>query len=284
MALNVAIVSRDAAVRDAAARAFAGAPAHWSVELCSAEPTDADVVVHGADAAAEGSIVFDPARPDEALKAVEATRAAGRVYVVAAAVGGAGATSVALHVSAALGRSACCAELAGASGRVGLPEDARTWAHDDDLARSALPVAGGFRVLCAPRPCPDVTAFPLETARAAFGRLVLDAGTRRDLSAVLGSATAGVVVTTPTRPAALAARALVEEFPDTRWAVVVNRLGPGGQIMRAGLEGLLGRPIAVELPCCAALRDAEDESRLLRGSWRRWPRGIGRLARALEAC
>lgn len=284
MTLKVAIVSRDPEVRAAAARAFQAAPREWNVELRSDEPVNADVVVHGSDVGGAGAIVFDPARPDEALRAVEASAGRGRVYVVVGAAGGVGATTLALHLSAALA-PACCAELAGPSARLGLPDDARTWLpRDDDVALHALPVAEGVRVLRAPEPCPPPDAFPLERARAAFPRLVLDAGTRRDLDPVLSSVTAAVVVTTPTRPAALAARSLVEAFPETRWTVVVNRLGPGGQIMRGGLEQLLGRRVGIELPCCPALRDAEDEARLLEGSWRRWTRGAARLAKALTSC
>lgn len=283
MTLKVAIVSRDEDVRAAAARTFGSAPAQWEVALHTDEPGDADVVVHGADLAERGGLVFDPKRPEDALRAVEAAAGAGRTYVVAAAVGGAGATTVALHLTAALA-PACCAELAGPSTRLGLPNDARTWLpRDDDRSLQGLPVAG-IHVLRAPDPCPAPESFPLEEAHASFDRLVLDAGARRDLDPVLARCDAAIVVTTPTRPSCLAARELVERFAETRWTVVVNRLGPGGQIMRGGLEQLLGRRVAIELPCCPALRDAEDEARLLTGSWRRWTRGVARVAAALEAC
>jgi hypothetical protein len=283
MSLEVAIVSRDAEVRAAAARTFAAAPPDWSIRLCAEDPGDADVVIRGTDVAAPGTILFDPARPDDALRAVATASGPGRVYAVVASVGGAGATTIALHLGAAL--RACYAELTSPSARLGLPDDARTWLPDDeDLERSALPVAGGLRVLRSPLPCPGAGAFPLEAARSVFDRLVLDAGTQRDVGPLLAASSAAVVVTTPTRPGALAARALTEEHPGVRWVVVVNRLGPGGQIMRAALEQLLARPVAVELACCPALRDAEDEARLLNGGWRRWFRGVAALARALERC
>lgn len=284
MTLKVAIVSRDARVRAAAAVAFQDAPSQWRVELRSDEPEDADVVVRGADVAEGDGIVFDPDRPGDALRAVEAAAGGGRVYVVAGAAGGAGVTTLALHLAAALA-SSCCAELAGPSARLGLPEDARTWLpRDDDSSLHGLPVAGGFHLLRAPAPCPSPEVFPLDEASASFSRLVLDVGTRRDIGSVLDSCNAAVLVTPPTRPAAHAARELTAAFPEARWTVVVNRLGPGGQIMRGGLEELLGRRVAIELPCCPALRDAEDEARLLTGSWRRWTRGVARLARALTAC
>ncbi|HYP23434.1 MAG TPA: hypothetical protein VEV43_07670 [Actinomycetota bacterium] len=281
---KVAIVSNDPAVRDAAATAFATAPPEWTVELRSDEPDDADAVVYGSDVGAGDGIVFDRERPGEALRAVEARVGRGRVYAVVGAAGGVGVTSLAVHLAAAMAPSGY-AELAGASSRLGLPGDALTWLpRDDDRSLQGLPVAGGLRVLRAPDPCPSPEAFPLREARASFGRLVLDLGSRRDLDAVLTSSSAAVLVTTPTRPAALAARSLTEAFPEARWIVVVNRLGPGGQIMRGGLEQLLGRPIGIELPCCPALRDAEDEARLLAGSWRRWTRGVARLAKALSSC
>lgn len=276
-------MSRDEDVRAAAARAFASAPAAWTVELWSDDPGDADVVVYGADVEAGDGIVFDPARPEGALSAVEESLGGGRVYAVVGAAGGVGVTTLALHLTAALA-PACCAELTGASARLGLPDEACTWLpRDDDGSLHALPVAG-IRVLRAPRPCPPPDAFPLAEARAAFDRVVLDTGARRDLDSILVSCNAALVVTTPTRPAALAARALVEAFEDVRWTVVVNRTGPGGQIMRGGLEELLGRRVAIELPCCPALRDAEDEARLLTGSWHRWLRGVSRLGKALESC
>jgi hypothetical protein len=284
MTLRVAIVSRDADVRAAAARAFAAAPAEWTVEL-SYEPVDADVVVRGPDVPAAGGIHFDPARPEDALRAVAAAGAQARTYVVVGAAGGVGATTVALHLAAALDAGSCYAELGPQPDRLGLPGDARTWLpRDEDVAAAALPVAGGFRVLRAPRPCPPPAAFPLRAAGAAFRRLVLDAGTCDDVEDVVAAAAAALCVTTPTRPAALATRSLVERFPDARWVVVVNRVGPGGQIMRSALEQLLGRAVTVELPCCAALRVAEDQARLLAGTWRRWTRGVARLAAALERC
>lgn len=285
MTLEVAIVTRDPAVREAAARAFGAAPPQWSIRLCDEVPGEADVVVAGPDVDAPGAIAFDPSRPQEALDAVAAARSSARMYVVAAVAGGAGATTVALHLAATFGAGTCYAEVASRSDRLGLPDDARTWLpRDDDVALSALPVAGGFRILRAPLPCPGPDAFPLGAVRAGFDRVVLDAGADSELGCLTETAATAIVVTTPTRPAALAARRLMEAIPDVTWGVVVNRVGPGGQIMRAGIEQLLGRPVTVELPCCPALRDAEDEARLLRGTWRRWSRGIAGLARALDRC
>ena len=290
MSATIEIVSTDPEVRMAAARAFASAPADWSVRLSETESGDADVVVHGRDFDGAGGVVFDPDHPQESLGAVAArlrkpVSRAGVVLVVAA-TGGAGATTLALHLAAAWGPRACYADLAGGGRRrLGMPGDARTWLPSDtECTTSALPVAGGFRVLLAPAPCPEPDRFPVKPALASFDQVVVDAGTGRAFERLLGDARAAVLVTTPTRPAAEAARELLEAHPGTRWAVVCNRVGPGGQIMRRGLEALVGRSLALELPSCPALRDAEDEARLLEGTWRRWSRCVARLARALEAC
>jgi hypothetical protein len=62
---------------------------------------------------------------------------------------------------------------------------------------------------------------------------------------------------------------------------VTNRLGPGSDLTRHRLEQRLGHPISLELPCCAALRDAEDEARLLTSPLTQWIRRIDRLSKAL---
>ena len=290
MGVAIEIVSTDPVVRLAAARAFAAAPLEWSVTLCEEASGDADVVVCGPGSPYPGDVAFDPADPGAALHEVEACLErpevrAGAVLVCGAA-GGCGTTSVALHLAAAWGDGVCYADLAGgAAERLGLPADARTWLPGDgDVSGDALPVGGGFRVLCAPRPCPAPRHFPLGPAVASFPRLVLDAGARPDLDALAGEVGTAVLVAAPTRPAMTAARELLEACPSLRWAVVTNRCGPGGQLMRSGLETLLGRPLTLELPCCAALRDAEDEARVLDVRRHRWGRSIARLARALAPC
>jgi hypothetical protein len=48
------------------------------------------------------------------------------------------------------------------------------------------------------------------------------------------------------------------------------------------LVPILGCPALVELPCTPALRDAEDEHRLLSRPWTRWARGVEVVARTLE--
>src|SRR5665809_135008 len=82
-------------------------------------------------------------------------------------------------------------------------------------------------------------------------------------------------------PCAPWARAFIEEWPDLDCAVVINRLGRGGETTRAQLADLVGRPISLELPCSPALRDAEDDGRLVSLKWTRYGRAITRLADAL---
>ncbi|MDQ3915022.1 MAG: hypothetical protein M3323_06770 [Actinomycetota bacterium] len=289
MGAVIEIVSIDPAVRAEASRAFTRAPAEWSVRLLDEPSGEADVVVSDDEGAARHVVTFDPARPGDAVEEVEARlrprEPRSRTVLVAGAAGGVGTTTLALHLAAVWGRGTCVADLAGGAGRrLGMPDDARTWLpHDDDLAGAALPVAGGFRILCAPSPCAPAH-FPFAGARASFDRLVLDAGTCRDVERAVEDADVAVLVTPPTRPGAEAARGVLAAHAETRWAVVTNRTGPGGQIMRRGLEARIGRPLALELPCCPALRDAEDEARLLEGRWHRWTRAVARLARAVDTC
>ncbi|HEV2756961.1 MAG TPA: hypothetical protein VG318_14435 [Actinomycetota bacterium] len=289
MTAVIEIVSTDEDVRRAAARAFTDVPAEWSVRLRDEASGDADVVVADGPVR-DGAVQFDPDHPEEAVRKVAArlrprARLA-RTILVAGAAGGAGATTLALHLAAVWGSGACVADLAGgAAAKMGLPPDSRTWLpNDDDVSGAALPVAGGFRILCAPCPVPAAVHFPLRAARSSFERLVIDAGTSPDLEDVVAKSDAGVLVVPPTRPGAEAARALLETHTAVRWAVVANRTGPGGQIMRRGLEGVLGRALTLELPCCPALRDAEDEGNLVDARWHRWTRAVARLARALDAC
>ena len=291
MPFTVAVVSGDEEVRRAAARAFSKAPLDWDVCLHQEPPASADVVVCGVDVPQDGDVVFDSDDPHAAVQRVEELRRARFIagtFVVAGATGGSGATTVALHLAARWAPSCWYADVSrggGAARRLDLPLDARTWLPgDEDLLPSALPVRGGFRVMLAPSPCPDIARFPLCRAAQQAGRLVLDVGTVGDIEPVLSGAAAAVLVVPPTRPGARRAAELLADNAGARWAVVTNRTGPGGQLMRSALEEVLGRPIALELPCCPALRDAEDRGHLLEGSWHRWAWGIGRLAAALDAC
>lgn len=287
-ALRIAVVSNDPDVRLEAARAFDEAPVSWSVSLHTSAPEDVDIVVLGPDADGDG-IPFDPADPRSVIDEIESRTGAreGAVIVVTSASGGVGATSLALHLAAALAPAAGVGFIEvtpGAALRLGfMPGEHLTWADLDEssesIARCFLPVAPGFRVLLAPEDGGD-PGLVLKRSRSAFDLLVVDAPAR-NASAALCEADAGVLVMGPSVPQAHWARAFIEEWPDLDCAVVINRLGRGGETTRAQLADLVGRPISLELPCCPALRDAEDDGRLVSLKWTRFGRAVTRLADAL---
>ncbi len=292
----MAVVSRDGAIRLQAARAFDSAPPNWRVALHRERPADADIVVAGADMDVEADVVFDSARPGRVLDDV--TRAAAdrgrkaRIIAVTSPSGGTGVTSVALHLARASARSAptCLADFDlewGAGYRLGLPADALTWAEAGDpeasLLRAALPVPGGFRVLASPGGIgpPDVGAL-LGAAGAHFGCIVVDMGRVSAVPDLLGTADAVVLVLAPSAPSARRGRIVLDGLTCGRVAIVINRVGPGGEMTKAEIQSIIGRKVALELPCERRLRDAEDDDRLLSAYWSRWEHGIHRLWRTLE--
>lgn len=290
--VHVAVVSRDPVLRLEAARAFDAAPRSWHVTMHDDAPPGADVTVAAPDVECPGAIPFDPAQPEEVLKAVSATTgASGRVIVVTSAARGTGVTSIAVHLAALAARrpSTCFVDLDTtwtAADRLGLPLDARTWADSSgagDLEDCALPVAPGFRVLLAPRRrgAADRHLIPARAAES-FERVIVDAPPGDYVRPLIEDAYCAVLVVPSTIPSARRAHEFLAAHPDARWAVVVNRLGPGGEVTRSGLRRVIGCRIAVELPCCPSLRDREDEAALLSAPWLRWARGIRRLYDALE--
>jgi hypothetical protein len=300
-AVRVAILCTDMEERAAIARAFDAAPGAWAVELCDREPEPADVIVYGSTTGGVGAerraVRFDPRDPPRVVadvrRALATTRAS--CIVVTGAGRGVGQTTVALHLAQALAADRSCLLLDldvdwGCAPRLGIDAvRARTWADAHEasggLRLSALPVAGGIRVMLAPRDgCIAEGASVLDAARAEFDQIVVDAPFGEALDAGVGRADAGVLVLNPTKTCAVRARELVGSLDvDAPWAVVSNRLGPGGEATRAELEELVGRPFALELPCCPALRDAEDSDRLLKPRLYRWTRAVARLAHALTS-
>ncbi len=292
----MAVVSRDSTVRLQAARAFDSAPSNWTVALHHAPPADADIVVAGADMDVEADVVFDPARPghvlDDVMRVAGRAREA-RIVAVSSPGGGIGVTSVALHLARASARSAptCLVDFDlewGAGYRLGLPEDALTWADagrsGTSLLQAALPVSGGFRVLASPGETgpPDVPAL-LEAANAHFARIILDVGRALGAPDLLRAADSVVLVLAPSASSARRARIVLDRLTCGRVAIVTNRIGPGGEMSKAEIEGIIGRKVALELPCDRRLRDAEDDDRLLAAHWSRWEHGIHRLWRTLES-
>jgi pilus assembly protein CpaE len=290
--MRVAIVSRDPVLRLEAARAFDAAPPAWIVSLHTTSPSDADVVVATPDVDVPGAIPFDPSRPEGVLEAVAARAEIDRapIVVVTSPSGGTGATSVALHLAAAAAarHRTCFVDLDlrwGVMDRLGLPDDVRTWEasdHSSDaVLRAAIPVQSGFRALLVHESGQGATA--IDAVKGVFDRVFVDAPVEVLSADVLERASAGVLVVSPTVPSACRARRMLDALTTVEWAVVTNRLGPGGEMTRSALERILERSVALELPCAAALRDAEDDARLVTTGFSRWLRAIDRLCKALES-
>ena len=269
VSLHVAVVTRDPEARARGARRFDGAPSEWRITLDEAPPAGADVVVAGPDADIPGDLALDD--PGDLIGAVRrvAEERVGRPLVIGG-LPGSGRTSVAIHVAAALARTASVCLIdrdpaRGVSHRL-LIDEPLVFGPGDDILRAAVPVRGGFRVLT----CPDPELDPVGAAREHFDALVVDGGHVADCD---------VALLQPSLPQARRLRAaLAEARPPV---LVTNRLGRGGETTRRGLERVLGRRIALELPHSPALRDAEDEGRFV-PTWTRWWTGIARLVRALE--
>ena len=283
--LRVAAISNDDEFRVQLARAFDAAPSTWRVTLHDTEPENADVVVCAPDRDIPGAIPFDPDRPHEMVAAIEKATctADGATIFVLGATGGCGATSVALHL-AAIGK-ACVVEAHPPSIRRRLDlATARSWVpaqEDEAIELAAVPVAPSLRVLLAPGEQELDVDGVLTRARRAFADVVVDGGANRGRDLDLRRAIA-VLVVPPTRPGAERAAEFLNQHPQTRWAIVTNRLGPGGGLTRRRIESILGKKVAVELPCSPALRDAEDEGNLLTSSFSPWLWQVKRLWRALQ--
>lgn len=260
----------------AAAQAFDDAPSSWRVSLHRSRPDDADVSVAIGEGA-QGDVRFDPVHPecvvDEVRSFLEA--ASPSVIGVVGASGGCGTTSVALHLASLGTEPTCVVDLqARPSCAVRLAIDP----SDLSEAPGPVPASGGFRLTCGPRPFgPE----QLAALRAGFSRIVLDAGT--DVTNVGDLCDRVVVVMAPTVTSATLAAELLGHLEDVPVALVSNRSGPGGEITRLELERVVGRRIALELPCSPALRDAEDDGALVTSSWSPWVRGLVRLHVALAS-
>lgn len=284
--IRIAAVATDENLRTQIARAFDRAPANWDVSLHVDAPTEADVVVTGPDAKLDGAVRFDPADPERLIAEIHSVteaRANSRCIFVASATGGCGATTLALHL-ASFDRS-CVLEASGSDvrRRLGLGS-ARSWSLDPvgTFEGSALPVSPGLRVLLAPRGATLADLVPVTTAaRRSFSSVYVDCRAEW-LPELTERGDIGVLVMHPSRPAAERARRVLDECSDLRWAIVSNRVGPGSGLTRTRLEGLLERKLSIELPCSAALRDAEDDGALVTSHLSRWLWRVKRLWRALQ--
>jgi hypothetical protein len=285
--LRVAIVSRDPEVRLEAARAFDSAPASWLVRLYDNEPNGADVVVYGPDAAdGGGGLVFDPLHPERVLDEIARLGGRARVVLVTGGGRGVGVTTIGIHLAAvsATDHSTCLVDLdpgRGAAHRMGIGMVAGTRARSADLELAAAPVPGGFRVLSMNGDGGESTELVASAAQL-FDRLIVDAPDGLDLGGLLAEVDAAVMTVSPSPTSVLRAATILESNDDVRWATILNRLGPGGDVRRDQLETTLGRRIAVELPCTPALRDCEERRSLLTTKVMRWRRRLDELHLALE--
>lgn len=291
-ALEVAVVSRDENVRLEAARAFDGAPPSWSVQLHEAVPTGADVVVIGPDVEYEGrAIRFEPGRAQHLLGDIERSAATGHrcVYVVGPC-GGAGVTTISLHLAARLAPRMTTVYVEstwGAAGaRLGFPDDHTTWSDMEQphgsVENAALPAPGGFRALLAGAGRmvpPDV----MTHVRRNYEFVVVDAHQDHLGSLILDEGTLAVMVVPPTKVGARRAKVTLSRRPDVPWAVVTNRTGSGGDLGRIELQDAIAHAVLDHLPFSARLRAAEDDGALLLSRWSLWNRKIDRLALALIA-
>ena len=266
------------------ARAFDAAPAGWDVTLHDSPPDNADVLVAGPDTKVGGAIRFDPTDPQGLITAIEesSARQATGPMVVVGACGGCGATTLAVHL-AAVGK-ACLIDASGGDirRRLDMP-GAKSWAPaltGEAVELSALPVAPGFRVLLSPGDGERDLTRVLDLAGKSFPDVLVEtshAGLDR-----IAPPRVGVLVATPTRPSCESAAEIVAAHTETRWAIVTNRVGSGSSLTKRRLEAIVGRKLAVELPCSPALRDAEDSGRLVTSPLSVWLWQVKRLWRALQ--
>lgn len=304
---RITLVSGDPAVREAAARAFDSAPHQWSLALLEHPPNPKNAaelgrVVWGPDVdAPDGAPRFDPDDPASLAGLAPSANAPtdGTVFTVSSVAGGAGVSTVALHLARSftgLRRSTLLVETdprGWLTDRLKLPSNARSAAAADttegSLALSCLPVGGGFKVLLA-----GLSPEPLGLVRRAgkiFDRIVLDIPADRlyigiddgDRQPLVDSdcITGGVLVLPPHRTAVRRAARFIETTHACPWAIVCNRLGSGGALTPQLLAKELGRAVDVGLPATPALRDTEDRATLLPARYR-WARGVARVASALD--
>lgn len=283
----MALHAEDDSKRLALVRAFERAPRTWDVFLWSGAE-DYDVLV--GDGSHEGAIGFDPADPNKAVSETAAALAdTGRALtVVTGARRGCGVSTLALHLSAALSseRDVCLLDLdpdSSLRARLGLSDEVRHWGHTETGVRgSALPLADGFRILLAPPDQRGDALAVVRAARQAFEHVVVDAPPSPWRAPVLGASSNAILVVPPSPQGIHHARVALGRHPQCRWSCVVNRVGGGGELTAGEVARRLGKPVTVELPCSALLRDREDDNRLLTAAWSRYFRRATRLAASLR--
>ncbi len=267
-------------MRMTAARAFDAAPAEWDISFSAEPDEDADVLV-AVGVSVPGALSMDPTDPEAVLDRIrDRCSQTRRVIVVIGASGGCGATSIALHLAAAWRHGAVAVvdlhRGAPAALRLGIADDAGI---DEGVDPVVLPVAGGFR-LVFPRGRSEEVARVPEVAFEQAETAIVDAPPEA-LGRLETRPGRTVLVMTPSVPSAIRAARLLDSHPEQAWVPVTNRVGPGSETTRLDIERILGRRVALELPCSPGLRDAEDEATLLTSSLSPWRMRVQRLADAL---
>lgn len=262
----------------AAAQAFDSAPVEWDVSLVSEPPGDADVVV-AVGTTLPGALVMDPADPPAVVEQIRNGASAPSVIAVVGASGGCGVTSIVVHLAAAIARTQRVNVVdlhpgGGVALRLGLSSDEASAADGQVL----LPVAGGFRLAADP----DATSAPERCLAAAadnVDKVIVDLPVEK--IAATTSLHRVLLVMTPTVPSATRAAVLMQRHPELVWIPITNRTGPGSETTRVDIERILGRRLALELPCSPGLRDAEDDQKLLTSPLSPWRARVQRLGEAL---
>lgn len=273
MTVNVAIVSTDVAARLALVRSLEAGPPEWVLGVYESPPPTADVIVCSPETDIAGAVVVDPSAPGDVIARVtDAAAPRPRVVAVTSLDGGSGVTTLGLHVAAAVSSLQVATAFVdldpnrGAHHRLGIAPEGSN--------HRAIPCAGGFRFVADADPTVVVGD---ETRNAAC--VVVDIPGAR-LDRVSDRVDVGLLLVRPTPAGARRAREMVDAYPALVWCPVVNRLGRGGQTTIAQVARTVGGRV-FELPPCPALRDVEDEDRLLLSRWTRWSRRVGLLAEAI---
>jgi hypothetical protein len=221
------------------------------------------------------------------------------LLTVVGAVGGVGATTVA--IACALGAGPDCLlidadpDSPGLDLPLGIPEGAGVlWAEIPDSAdpldpgslRSALPQVGGITVVTGSAigsglaagggsgafPAPGRVAGVLGVGRAEFARTVLDAGRGRLPTGLVGPGDPVVLVLPATLAGVVAGRQVLAGLAAQDVVVVLR---PTGWLPADEVAEQLGVPVALEVPRLRRVAEVADCGDLLSGRTGRTLRGLG---------
>jgi hypothetical protein len=271
--VRIALVIRDPATRGAAAEVFDDAPAHWMVRFFDEAPAEAHVVVTEDD---RGDLRFDPSKANDLLEEINRVLALRSKARSIAVIGtGCGTTTVALHLSIALGKRASTVLVEsnpsrrGLAYRLGMDIAARTW---NEACGVALPVAGGLKVCLAPA-SGEPSAKMIETLGADAEYIIVEPAHVPGWEADVGVFVVGTTYTHVRRAAEI-----LPSLPDIPWAIVANEAAPRSSIGRRAISEILGVEPTIELPFSSRLIDAERKTRPLLSALGIWQHRIARLA------